>query len=265
MSWMTRFSTAAAGLCALAAIVLLAFSARTPEFTDRAAFDRIFGWYDIQSDAPTPRSRGHWDAFQAESRPLRTHKWAYYDLGLEAAELAIAMVLMAMLGRPRWRRLPPRQVIVALGVVAWVTFLSSVWWTIDVTDRRRVSLPGDDSMGLIVVSFLTVYGAPLVALLGALQVLAARRPQSLLLWDRAHPAASIAITAVYGAFAAAILWVLCWFAATPDTVPWLATPSLLLGLYVVVCTRAAVLSIWTGPAQSSPASPKGPAWPSGSR
>lgn len=178
-----------------------------------------------------------------------SHYW-WLDMGtgllLTTGTLALLIYLSKLRSneecepRPRTPRRRWHFIALGIGVIAWS------WWTamysLELDLSRRILPWCADSVAIPMfqLTALTLIAAPILVAVGlAVSLAFGRLPVSLTLWDRSHSAKSWVVSGVCGALAVVVGAALVLNIQTSLT--WTA-PSLVIALYLLASTRAALLS-----------------------
>ena len=188
-------------------------------------------------------------AVEREIVSLRTPKWKLYTAGLAicltAAVIFIAIYRFKLWDARAFRTLETprtRSGLLFLAGAAWFALLPAFLWTLDDEYAQDDLMPTmDNGHGMAFVA-----GPPFIAItLTMLMVIGryivlrnARLPANLWIWDRERPYRNLVWTIFYGVIAAAITALIVGaLSGSPCFLP-----SLMVGLYVVLSSRAAILS-----------------------
>jgi hypothetical protein len=227
-------------------ILLFAIASRTPAHTDEQRATEIMLHYLEKYYDRSPQER---ELAKLEIVPLRTSKWQMYNTGLSMSLLGSSL-LLGILYFKAWdiRRLRgastprTRPRLLTLAGTAWLTLLpASVLELRDEFAQDDLTPTMDAGHGSWVVFAPPFFATTLIVLtvVGRYVVLRnARLPANLWIWNEEQPYHSLIWTIFYGLLASG-LTVLIIGAAVGS--PWFL-PSLMIGLYVVLSTRAAVLN-----------------------
>jgi len=200
-------------------------------------------------DLYTKGTQDQKDAIEKQIVSLRTPKWKLYKAGL-AMSLVAVILLIAMLRFKLWdvRMLRhsttprTRSVLLSLAGVAWFALLPAFLLDLDDEYARDDLTPTFDmGHGSAFVTAPPFFVITLIALtlFGRYAVLRnARLPANLWIWDKKRPRRSLVWTIIYGLIGFMLLLLIAGAASGPA---WFL-PSLMLGLYVIASTRAALLN-----------------------
>jgi hypothetical protein len=188
------------------------------------------------------------DYIKQEIVSLRTPKWKLYNAGLVMC-LTGPVLLVAIIRLKLWdfRRLRSattprtRLHLLALASGAWLMLLPASFLELEDEYSRDDLTPTIDTGhgGFLFFSApFFVITLIIIVLLGRFIVLRkATLPASLWCWDSDRPHRSITWTLLYGLLGSVLTLLITWSARA---LPW-ALPSLIVGLYVIASTRAALL------------------------
>jgi hypothetical protein len=219
---------------------------RAAEMPEYYAVPSAVSGGDLPDDADA-RHRFTQDWYR-QDEAMRTPKWELYDLGrgliaLSASLLAGVALLRLWNARDIVQLKTPRSSVwfLGLGGAIWLAQAPVEaqmlqehfdrgyfpWWS-DI-----IAIP---TMG---VTLLVVLTLPIMMILGWVIVLwRAELPANMWAWDRDRPVRAVVWTALFGVVAAVILWRL-WDAVAYS---YLSVPLGLIGLYLVLGARAAVVA-----------------------
>jgi hypothetical protein len=235
----------AAGL--IVGIALLVAAYRLPAHSDEARARELTIQYEHHFLDSTPEVR---DSIEQKIIPLRTSYWSFYRIGLVLC-LTTPMLLAAIIRFKLWdiRMLrfattpQTRLRLLLLASVAWLSLLPAILQeTADEFTQDDLTWAIDTGNGMFAFVlppfFLITWIVSM--LVGRFIVLRkAKLPANLWSWDSDRPSRSLVWTVLYGFLAGiiAILVLLSWWYRNG----WYL-PGLLVGLYVTVSTRAALLN-----------------------
>ncbi|MCP4616557.1 MAG: hypothetical protein GY844_08960 [Bradyrhizobium sp.] len=188
-------------------------------------------------------------AVEREIASLRTPKWKLYNAGLTMC-LTAPILLIAIYRFRLWdvRMLRyavtprSRMSLLVLAGAAWLALLPA--FVLELHDeyaRDDLTPTMDTGHGSAVMAAPTFFATTLFVLtaFGRYVVLRnARLPANLWSWDEQQPRRSLAWTIFYGLIACALVVLI---AGAASGSPWFL-PSLIVGLYVIASTRAALLN-----------------------
>ncbi|MGQ0681416.1 hypothetical protein [Bradyrhizobium sp.] len=227
-------------------IALFIIASRMPAHTDEQRATELTLQYLEKYSERSPEER---EKAKDQIVPLRTSKWQLHTAGLSMSLLGSSL-LFGMLFFKLWdiRKLrsattpQTRPTLLAIAGAAWLALLPAFALRIgDELAQDDLTPTMDSGVG----SFMSFLPPFLVTTLIVLMVLGryvilrnARLPANLWIWNTGQPYRSLIWTIFYGLLAS-ILIVLVVMAAWGA--PW-GLPSLMVALYVVLSTRAAVVS-----------------------
>ena len=230
----------------LGGIALLQIADKMPAHTDEQHAIELMDQYLSHHLEIAPAER---ETLRQKIIRLRTSKWRFYNTGL--AITLVAPILLCTMARFRlWdiRRLrdittpQTRSRLLAIAGIAWIALLPSV--LLDIEDdyaQDDITPTIDTGHGIFLLvgpPFFAVMLAVITAIGRYILLRNARFPSSLWIWDKQRPLRNLIWTTFYG-FLGCLL-VAMMVKATWDS-PWYL-PSLIVGLYVIASTRAAVLN-----------------------
>jgi hypothetical protein len=229
-----------------AGIGLLVTADKMPAHTDEQHAIELMDQYLDHHLKLTPAER---DVLRLEIVRLRTSKWRIYNAGL-AMSLVAPILLIAMVHFGLWdiRKLQDvttpltRSRLLAIAGIAWLALLPAI--LLDVEDdytQDDITPTIDTGHGIFLVVLPPYFVVTLAAItaLGRYVVLRkASFPASLWIWDKARTRRNLTWTFFYGFFGCMLVVLI--IKAAWDS-PWFL-PSLIVGLYVIASTRAAVIN-----------------------
>jgi hypothetical protein len=234
-------------MLALAGALLVWYAGGLPEYTDPdRARSLISG--DCLSRAPSEDRRDCTAQWFKDMDALRTAKWTAYDSGRGLIALSLtALGYMALkrlwdlrriadLSTPRFRL-----TFFVLGSAIWLAQIPVFRFRLMEEASRNYFPWWADSLGIGFAMHTTAveFGLPVLLVVGLVALFRARVPVSLWLFDRARRIRNIVWTIVYGGVALVLL-----LASVSEVIygSFAMVPILLIGAYLAVATRAAVLS-----------------------
>jgi hypothetical protein len=226
-----------------AGIVLLATANRLPSHIDELRATELSRRYEENYTRSTSEQR---ERIEREIADLRTPKWTLYTAGLDMC-LVSSCLLLTIFWFRLWdmrnlrRATTPRTRWGLLGLAG------AAWWAL--LPALQLQSHDDYARDDLTWAIDTGHGslwfvAPKIFLFIFVVILAVGRfvvlrhvlmPVNLWLWDSGAPRRSLTLTVLYGLLGGSILVLIAWSAVG---FPW-ALPSLLVGLYVVLSSRAA--------------------------
>lgn len=244
------FSLVAALVVAVAAgIALLAIAGKMPAHTDEQLATQLMAQYMSRHFELAPAERERDASRQAIIR-LRTSKWRIYNAGL-ALTLVAPILLIATIHFRLWniRRIQDlttprtRLRLLTIAGAAWFALLPAVLLDIedDFAQDDITWFIGDTARGigpLVLPPFFVITLVAITAFGRYVVLRNAHFPAGLWIWDKAQARRSLIWTTFYG-LSGSMLFALAIKAAWDS--PWFL-PSLMVGLYVIASTRAAILN-----------------------
>ena len=237
---------AALFIAAMAGIALLAIADKMPAHTDeRRAVDLTNQYLDFNPQLPSVER----EALRPEIIRLRTSKWRVYNIGL-AITLVAPLLLLAAVRFKLWDIQRLREIstprtrlrLLVIAGMAWLGLLPAILFDIsDAYAKDDITPTVDTGHGIFLVAGPPFFLITLViiAAFGRYVVLRnARFPACLWIWDKAQGRRSLIWTTFYG-LSGSMLFAMAIRAAWDS--PWFL-PSLMIGLYVIASTRAAILN-----------------------
>jgi hypothetical protein len=226
-------------------LLLLMTAHGMPSHTDERRADELTRLYEGNYTSPPEKL----EPIRKEIVALRTSKWDLHDTGLDMCLLSVSLLLTAIhfrlwdLRNLRTMKTPrTRSRLLGLATIALLALLlpalqlqtdyeyirDDLAPTID-TGRGGTLFFGTELFLLLWIPML---------LIGRFVILRrATLPANLWGWNRAQPAHSLILNASFGSLAVILVVLISWSAINFS---W-AIPSLLVGLYVVLSTRAALM------------------------
>jgi hypothetical protein len=237
--------TAACLMGCAVGIALLVIAHRMPAHTDEARATELTIQYE-QNYMGTPVEQ---DAIEQKIAALRTSKWKLYNAGLPIC-LTTLLLLIAILRFKLWDVRMVRSATTPLTRLRLLGLASGAWLALfpAILLQLEDEYGQDDltpTMGAGPGAFLYLWLA-FVMIAWIVIVLAGRfivlrktlMPARLLLWNNNGPRRTLIWTAVYGLFGGILVILI---ALSVRAFPW-GLPSLIVGLYVVASSRAALLN-----------------------
>jgi hypothetical protein len=236
-------------LCLVAISVgsaLLVMANRTPAHTDERRADELARLYEQNYTTSNPERL---EPIRRQITALRTPKWKLYDAGLDICLLSTTLLLGVVIFRiwdvRNLRKLrTPRSRLALLGLASFalLALVPALQLQSDYEYARDDFAPAIDT-GRGSALFL---GAELFLLLWIPMMVVGRfivlkhasLPESLWCWDGTQHYRSLILTTFFGLLAALLTTLLVWCAYN---LSW-AIPSLLIGIYVALSSRAALVS-----------------------
>ncbi len=243
------FGTTLIVLCifALGAGAALLFMAHgMPAHTDERRAEQLTIQYEQRYNTTSPEQR---KPLERKITALRTPKWKLYNTGL-ALSMISPLLLVAILRFRLWDIRNLRAVdtpqtrlgILILAAVAWLAlFPVMVFQLADDYAQDDLTPTMDTGHGAILLLGPQLFPSVLIVLLAFGRFVILRNvllPANLWNWDRTRPYRSFVWSALYGVLGGLLATLIV---LSITNFPW-AFPSLSVGLYVVLSTRAALLN-----------------------
>jgi hypothetical protein len=244
------FGTILAALCLVATgvgIALVVMAHGMPSHTDERRAAELTRLYEQNYVKVAPEQR---EPTKQEIIALRTSKWKLYNAGLGMC-LIPPLLLFAMLRFELWdiRKLrtakTPRTRLEFLGLAscAWLALLPALELQSDDEYGQDDLTPTiDTGHGSLWIVGTKLFLLTLIVMLVFGRFLVLRRvvlPANLWCWDSARPHRSLVLTVLYGLLGCVLVVLIVWSASN---FPW-AVPSLMVGLYVILSSRAALINV----------------------
>jgi len=232
-----------------AGITLLFIAHGMPSHTDERRATHLTALYEQNYIKLTPEER---EPAKQEIIALRTSKWKLYDAGLNIC-LVSPLILFAILHFKLWdlRNLgavkTPRTRIGLLGLAsgAWLALLPALQLQSDHDYAQDDLTPAMDTGHgslWIVGPKLSLLVLMILLTLGRFVVLrSVLLPANLWCWNSGRPYHSLIWSVLYGLLASMFAVLIVW---SVSNFSW-ALPSLMVGLYVILSSRAALTNIST--------------------
>ena len=244
------FGTMLVALCLVATgvgIALLVMAHGMPSHTDERRAAELTRLYEQNYVKLTPEQR---EPAKQEIIALRTSKWKLYNAGLGTC-LVSPLLLFAMLRFGLWdvRNLraakTPRTRLGLLGLAsaAWLALLPALQLQSDDEYAQDDLTPtidtGHGSLWIVGPKWFLLI---LIVMLAFGRFFVLRRvllPANLWCWDSVRPYRSLVLSSFYGLLGGVLVVLIVWSASNFS---W-ALPSLMVGLYVILSSRAALINV----------------------
>jgi hypothetical protein len=236
-------------VCSIAIIVgslLLVIAAKMPSHTDERRAAELTKLYE-QNYARAPEKL---ELIKEEIAALRTSKWRLYDAGLDiclfSTTLLVGIICFGLWDARNSRTITTprtRSQLLGLASVAWLTLLPALQLLSEdgyASDDLTPTI--DTGHGSLLIFGTAVFILLLIFILLVGRFLVLRRasfPANLWCWDCARRRRSLVVTAFFGLLAVMQATLIIW---SISNFPW-AIPSLIIGLYVILSSRAALVNV----------------------
>jgi hypothetical protein len=224
---------------------LLVTAHNTPAHTDERRADELARLYE-QNYASNPERL---EPIRQQIAALRTSKWNLYDAGLDMCLLSATLLFgvvrfriwdlrnLRTVGTPR-----SRLGLLGLASIALLALLPALQLQSDYEYVRDDLAPAiDTGRGTILflgTGLFLLLWIPMMVVGRFLVLRHASLPSNLWCWDNTQHYRSVILTTFFGLVVALLAILLVWSA---NNFPW-AIPSLLVGVYVILSSRAALVS-----------------------
>jgi hypothetical protein len=230
----------------VAGATLLLIADKMPAHMDEHHAIELMDQYLDHHPEMAPAER---EAIRQDIIHLRTSKWRLYNAGL-GITLVVPILLCAVARFGLWdiRRLrdistpESRSRLLAIAGIAWIALLPALLLDIEYDYAQDDITPTIDTghgvFLLVGPPFFAIILAVITTIGRYILLRNARLPANLWIWDKQRPRRNLIWTTFYG-FLGCLLFAMI-VKAIWDS-PWFL-PSLIVGLYVIASTRAAVLN-----------------------
>jgi hypothetical protein len=243
------FGTMLVALCLVATgvgVALLVMAHGMPSHTDERRAAELTELYEQNYTRLPPEQR---EPVKREIISSRTSKWSLYDAGLSMCLVSLCL-LFAIVCFKLWDVRNLRTATTPQTRLGLLGLASGAWWALlpalqleEYNEYAQDDLTPtiDTGHGLLLIIGPPLFSLIWIAMLAIGHFFVLRSvllPANLWCWDSARPYRSLILSALYGLLGGVIVILIGWSAIAFS---W-ALPSLIVGLYVVLSTRAALLN-----------------------